>query len=458
MTTKIDKIKSKLDPRVIAAINKYFPEDQRDMAMAVAWEESNGKADAIGTNSDSKDHGIFQINDKWHPEVKNIDPYDIDENIKLAADIQKKKGWDEWNTKNKAMGNLNTSLFDAANYIKGGIEDSSIKYSKFKTASYDPSMGSFNKSIEGDNLLKEFQKFLGVKEDGMYGPITDRASKNFFTSINPDNLVDDENDENNIEDDGIVPTDISATEKQPSVFDDNPLFNPITKSFGARGVGGLTEDILNSLKPKEGSVGSEIESDNYFKSINENQKLGTALEIGKLGTNLGTYIRNSRTSAPSPLKAESIPLLSANFMNADYSQINQDLVRMLGATREGGGNVANLSPLLRGATDAKLKLGATTNKFNIQERARAEGMNTDITAKNVATKLGVDQYNREANLKLGAVKGALQTSLMQSMFDNATNMVAYREKAAKEKDAVKRYLKDYKLEEKKLYIDKIWGK
>lgn len=438
-TLGIEQIKRKMDPKVIAAIKKYFPANEVDMAISIAWEESNGNPNAVGDNKTSKDHGVFQINDYHHSEVNGIDKYDVDANVKLAAEIQSKRGWSEWNTKDKAMGNLSSSLFDAKNYIKTGVKDASAKYANFKTATYDKSMGSFNKGIKSDDSLKEFQRFLGVKDDGMYGPITDAAAKSFFSTL--DNSVDTPIDET-IKEISPISDESSLLDglKVPGSFDLN------TFNFGIKKEGAFGDFKLNGNKnTPTTNTSATTEEDPYLKSIKDNQRIGTALEVGKLATNVATYIRNDRTQPPAPLEAGSIPLLGKNFMNADYSQIDQDMVRMLGATREAGGNVANLSPLLRGATDAKLKLGATTNQFNLQENARVDTANVDIMTKNLATKLGVDQYNRETNLKLGASKGAAQTALMQGMFDNVTNIVSYRNKAATNKEEYRRSLADEKI-------------
>ncbi len=68
-------------------------------AVAVALAESDGKTDAVNTNRDgSHDLGLFQINDKAHPEVLNINWRDPSANITLAYTIQKKDGWRPWDS------------------------------------------------------------------------------------------------------------------------------------------------------------------------------------------------------------------------------------------------------------------------------------------------------------------------------------------------------------------------
>jgi hypothetical protein len=162
-------------------------------------------------------------------------------------------------------------------------------------------------------------------------------------------------------------------------------------------------------------------------------------------------MRNQRTKAPTPLKSKNIPLLDKSFMNADYSQINQDVVRMLGATREAGGDQGNINQLLRGSTDAKTKLGATVNQFNLAEKGRVDAANIGIMEKNIGNKLNTDVYNRNVNLKLAEQKGLADTALMQGMFDNVTNMAAYRAKAATETEANKRYLKEFQQENDRIF-------
>ena len=60
------------------------------VAVAVALAESGGDCSAININTDkekSKDRGLWQINDYWHPEVSNACAYACACNAKSALSI-----------------------------------------------------------------------------------------------------------------------------------------------------------------------------------------------------------------------------------------------------------------------------------------------------------------------------------------------------------------------------------
>jgi len=87
-------------------IKKYFPEDQWDNAYKIMIAESSGDPSAVRPEDKNpgggKDTGLFQINSKYHPEAYS--QYDLtnpEENIKAAADIWKKRGWNEWTSAKK---------------------------------------------------------------------------------------------------------------------------------------------------------------------------------------------------------------------------------------------------------------------------------------------------------------------------------------------------------------------
>lgn len=82
-------------------IKKYFPPDQVDNAYKVMMAESSGDPSAVRPESKNpgggRDSGLFQINSKYHPEVyEKGDPLDPEYNVKAAADIYKKQGWQPW--------------------------------------------------------------------------------------------------------------------------------------------------------------------------------------------------------------------------------------------------------------------------------------------------------------------------------------------------------------------------
>ena len=68
------------------------------VAVRVAKCESNLKAEAINTNKDgSRDRGIFQINEKWHPEVTDAQAFDVEFSAKFFCKAYKDGHIDWWN-------------------------------------------------------------------------------------------------------------------------------------------------------------------------------------------------------------------------------------------------------------------------------------------------------------------------------------------------------------------------
>jgi len=71
-------------------------------AIAVALAESGGRTDAVGTNSDrwhSRDRGLWQINDHWHPEVSDAAAFDPGRAAAAAYRISGGgRDWSPWST------------------------------------------------------------------------------------------------------------------------------------------------------------------------------------------------------------------------------------------------------------------------------------------------------------------------------------------------------------------------
>lgn len=71
-------------------------------AVAVALAESGGRTDAVGTNTDrwrSKDRGLWQINDHWHPDVSTAEAFNPSTAAAHAFRISKGgKDWSPWST------------------------------------------------------------------------------------------------------------------------------------------------------------------------------------------------------------------------------------------------------------------------------------------------------------------------------------------------------------------------
>lgn len=106
-------------------IQKYFPPEQWDMAHKVMQGESDGNPIAENINKPGlgKDTGLFQINDRFHPEAyKNGDMTNPEQNIREAARIwaesEKRrgagKGWNEWTSYQNKIKAANTPAVPVA--------------------------------------------------------------------------------------------------------------------------------------------------------------------------------------------------------------------------------------------------------------------------------------------------------------------------------------------------------
>ena len=69
-------------------------------AVAVALAESSGFTKALLVNENcTRDRGLWQINDYWHPEVSEQQAFDPAQNAKAAYDISDQgTDWDQWST------------------------------------------------------------------------------------------------------------------------------------------------------------------------------------------------------------------------------------------------------------------------------------------------------------------------------------------------------------------------
>jgi hypothetical protein len=71
------------------------------IAAAIALAESSGDPRAVGVNKKprSRDRGLFQINDRWHPEVSDRCAFDARCNAEAAYEISKGgRDWTPWST------------------------------------------------------------------------------------------------------------------------------------------------------------------------------------------------------------------------------------------------------------------------------------------------------------------------------------------------------------------------
>jgi len=200
-------------------------------------------------------------------------------------------------------------------------------------------------------------------------------------------------------------------------------------------------------EPQAGITMAPKGKSDYEKSIEQGESLNTAIELGKLGANVSSYLSNERTKPPEPLTSKASPLLKANYVAPDTSGIDKDFTATLDMLRSLGGNAGSTNSLLRSSLGARESLIGKTNLMNMQERSRVDAANVKIAAKDKATNLSLEQYNRNMDAQLGAMKSKAQTSLMNAMFSNVTNIAAGKQRANVSKEEYKRYLDDLKIKQ-----------
>ena len=92
-------ILSRVPYDIKSSIESVFPENEVENAILVAYGESwfkiNAKRDAYKNPGGWNDLGLFQINDKYHPEIRKYNWRNPEENTKLAYKIFK-QAWNSW--------------------------------------------------------------------------------------------------------------------------------------------------------------------------------------------------------------------------------------------------------------------------------------------------------------------------------------------------------------------------
>lgn len=84
--------------RIIAAIQRHFPETDWAAAIAVSWLESRHDPKAHNTTGEDS-RGVFQINvgPGAHPSLATMDLFNIENNVREAARIRREWGnWGPW--------------------------------------------------------------------------------------------------------------------------------------------------------------------------------------------------------------------------------------------------------------------------------------------------------------------------------------------------------------------------
>lgn len=93
-------------------------------AVAVALAESGGRTDAVNTNTDkyrSRDRGLWQINDHWHPEVSDADAFTPARAAAHAYRISHAgRDWSAWSTWNNgsAQAQLGRARLGVSKYMR----------------------------------------------------------------------------------------------------------------------------------------------------------------------------------------------------------------------------------------------------------------------------------------------------------------------------------------------------
>jgi hypothetical protein len=100
--------KNNSNPKIIEAIIRYIAKEETvdpDLAVKVAKCESNLSPSAINVNKDgSRDRGLFQINDKWHPEIDDATAFDIVLSTRFFCKAFKEGHLDWWDSSKKCWG------------------------------------------------------------------------------------------------------------------------------------------------------------------------------------------------------------------------------------------------------------------------------------------------------------------------------------------------------------------
>jgi hypothetical protein len=95
-------------PEAIESIIRIIAGDEcvdQDLAVAVAKCESSLNPKAINTNTDgSRDRGLFQINEKWHPEISDEQAFNIETSTRFFCKAFKAGHLDWWNATKSCWG------------------------------------------------------------------------------------------------------------------------------------------------------------------------------------------------------------------------------------------------------------------------------------------------------------------------------------------------------------------
>lgn len=137
-------------------------------AIAVALAESDGVTDAVNTTGNhppSRDRGLWQINDYWHPEVTDAEAFDAARNASAAYGISSRgTKWTQWATWNSGSYRQFLARARAAVAALGG---GTTPYTLHRL---------LRVGVTGTDV-ELAQGKVGATPDGDFGPKTDAAVK-----------------------------------------------------------------------------------------------------------------------------------------------------------------------------------------------------------------------------------------------------------------------------------------
>lgn len=111
-------------------IAKYFPANQVLNALRVMQGESGGDPYAHATQGEDS-RGLFQINLDAHPQWANLNLYDPETNVRLAAQLYQSQGWQPW-TVARNLGLTGTTPIAGGTPMAEPITDLSTEAAKLK--------------------------------------------------------------------------------------------------------------------------------------------------------------------------------------------------------------------------------------------------------------------------------------------------------------------------------------
>ena len=139
------------------------------VAVAIALAESGGRTDIVNTAGNhpqnSRDRGLWQINDYWHPEVTDVQAFSPEGNAQAAHRIYLREGWTAWST------------FTLCRYLDWlGRGQVAARVTLPGVFELHRSLALVSPYLYGvDVSAVQFRLKSGLMLDGVYGPVTAAA-------------------------------------------------------------------------------------------------------------------------------------------------------------------------------------------------------------------------------------------------------------------------------------------